>query len=44
MASIRSAIVHDHPTIIFAAAELQRYLEQATGQPVDVLQGDAISY
>ena len=43
MASIRIAIADDHPTIIFAAAELQRYLAQATGQPVDVLLGDAIS-
>jgi hypothetical protein len=43
MASIRIAIVDDHPTIIFAAAELQRCLVQATGQPVDVLDRDAIS-
>src|SRR5436189_4912799 len=43
MASIRIAIVDDHPTIIFAAAELQRCLAQATGQPVDVLDHDAIS-
>src|SRR6476469_8116962 len=43
MTSIRIAITDDHPTIIFAAAELQRCLAQATGQSVDVLQGDAIS-
>jgi len=43
MTSIRIAIADDHPTIIFAAAELQRYLAQASGQPVDVLDRDAIS-
>src|SRR4051812_17702283 len=42
MAAIRIAITDDHPTIIFAAAELQRSLAQATGQPVNVLQRDAI--
>lgn len=43
MTSIRIAIVDDHPTIIFAAAELQRCLAQATGQSIDVLDRDAIS-
>ena len=43
MTAIRIAIADVHPTIIFAAAELQRCLAHATGQPVDVLQGDAIS-
>ena len=43
MTSIRIAIADDHPTIMFAAAELQRCLAQATGQPVDVLDRDAIS-
>src|SRR5215213_843264 len=42
MDSIRIAIVDDHPTIMFAAAELQRCLARATGQPVDVLERDAI--
>ena len=42
MTSIRIAIVDDHPTIMFAAAELQRYLAQATGQEVDVLDPNAI--
>jgi hypothetical protein len=43
MTAIRIAITDDHPTILFAAAELQRCLAQATGQPVDVLDRDAIS-
>ena len=43
MTAIRIAITDDHPTILFAAAELQRYLAQATGQPVDVLDHDVIS-
>jgi hypothetical protein len=43
MTSIRIAIADDHPTIVFAAAELQRCLAQATGQQVDVLDRDAIS-
>src|SRR5215213_8912871 len=42
MTAIRIAIVDDHPTIMFAAAELQRCLARATGQPVDVLERDAI--
>src|SRR5262249_8178763 len=42
MTSIRIAIADDHPTIIFAAAELQRYLAQATGQAVDLLDRGAI--
>jgi hypothetical protein len=40
MTAIRIAITDDHQTILFAAAELQRYLAQATGQPVEVLAGD----
>ncbi|HEU5103954.1 MAG TPA: DUF4838 domain-containing protein [Roseiflexaceae bacterium] len=40
MAAIQIAIADDHPTIAFAAAELQRYLTQATGQPVELLEGD----
>jgi Domain of unknown function (DUF4838) len=31
---------HDHPTIVFAAAALQRCLAQATGQQVEVLARD----
>jgi hypothetical protein len=41
MAAIYLAIMDDHPTIEFAGAELQRYLAQATGQPVELLDGDA---
>src|SRR5262245_44398345 len=41
MTPIRIAIADDHPTITFAAEELRRYLAQATGQPVDVLDRDA---
>jgi len=40
--ALRIAIADDHPTIRFAAAELQRYLARATGQPVDVLDGGSI--
>src|SRR5215217_7629558 len=43
MTAIRIAITDDHPTILFAAAELQRCVAQATDQPVDVLDRDAIS-
>jgi hypothetical protein len=43
MTTIRIAIADDHPTILFAADELRRYLAQATGQPVNVLHRDAIS-
>jgi hypothetical protein len=43
MTTIRIAIADDHPTIMFAAAELQRCLAQATGQQVDMLDRDAIS-
>jgi hypothetical protein len=43
MDSLRIVIVDDHPAIRFAAAELQRYLAQATGQPVAVLDREAIS-
>src|SRR4051794_3358405 len=42
MNSIQIVIADDHPTIKFAAAELQRYLAQATGQPVDLLEPGAI--
>src|SRR5689334_13146467 len=41
MTQIHIAIADDHPTIQFAAAELQRYLAQATGQTVDLLDGQA---
>ena len=41
MSTFRIAIADDHPTIQFAAAELQRYLAHATGQEVDVLDRDA---
>src|SRR6476469_4661488 len=43
MTSIRIGVADDHPTIIYAAAELQRCLAQATGRPVDVLERGAIS-
>src|SRR3982750_2815728 len=43
MTAIRIAITDNHPTILFAAAELQRCLAQATGQLVDLLDRDAIS-
>jgi hypothetical protein len=43
MTSIRIAVADDHPTILFAATELQRCLAQATGQPIDVLDRDAIN-
>ena len=42
MTPIRIAIAEDHPTVTFAAAELQRCLAQATGQPVEVLHHDKI--
>jgi hypothetical protein len=42
MTSIRIAIADDHPTIVFAAAELRRCLAHATGQPVEVLNRDTI--
>jgi hypothetical protein len=44
MDAVRIAVVGDHPTIRFAAAELQRYLAQATGQPIQVLDQAAISH
>ena len=40
MTSLRIALADEHPTIRFAAAELQRYLAQATGQAVEVLHDD----
>src|SRR5262245_10577055 len=43
MTGIRIAITDDHPTIRFAAAELQRYLAQATSQEVELLGHNAIS-
>ena len=43
MSSIRIAIADHHPTIEFAAEELQRYLAQATGHEVEVLGRNAIS-
>jgi hypothetical protein len=39
MAAIYVTIMDDHPTIRFAAAELQRYLTQATSQLVELLDG-----
>jgi hypothetical protein len=42
MTTIRIAIVDQHPTIIFAASELQRYLAQVTGQSVDLLDRDTL--
>jgi hypothetical protein len=41
--SVRIVVVDDHPTIRFAAAELQRYLAQATGQSIQLLDQTAIS-
>ncbi len=37
MTALQIAITDTHPTILFAAAELQRCLVQATGQQLDVL-------
>jgi hypothetical protein len=42
MTTIRIAIADQHPTIIFSATELQRYLAQVTGQSVDLLDRDTL--
>src|SRR5690349_10214486 len=42
--AIQLVVADEHPTIQFAAAELQRYLGQATGQPVEILDPGTIGH
>jgi hypothetical protein len=44
MPAIHIVTAGDHPTIVFAAAELRRYLARATGQPIELLDADAIGH